>query len=64
MTTSDVWFCPICGAEAPTPADAMAHGREKHPSVLPAHATIAQRLALIATLADDHNFKTIAFTKL
>ena len=53
MTTHDVWFCPICGAEAPTTADAMAHGREKHPSVLPAHATIAQRLDLIAALADE-----------
>ena len=53
MTTHDVWVCPICGQAPSDPAAIMAHGREKHPSVLPAHATIAQRLDLIAALADE-----------
>ena len=53
MTTHDVWVCPICGQAPGDPAAIMAHGREKHPSVLPAHATIAQRLDLIAALADE-----------
>ena len=53
MTTHDVWVCPICGQTPGDPAAIMAHGREKHPSILPAHATIAQRLDLIAALADE-----------
>jgi len=47
------WSCPICGRPAASPADALAHGREQHPAVLPAARTIAQRLDLIATLADE-----------
>ncbi|MFC2624806.1 hypothetical protein [Propionibacterium acidifaciens] len=53
METSDVWSCLICGQVVPDLAAAMAHGRERHPATLPAHATIAQRLDLIAALADE-----------
>lgn len=53
METSDVWSCLICGQVVPDLATAMAHGRERHPATLPAHATIAQRLDLIAALADE-----------